>query len=455
MPVQEPIVEMTTYRLVLVLPDSRKLLVIDDFDGDRLPSIAIPQWTRPAEQLQKAIHAVWKLHVLLLEFLQGHPLCAVAEVLVPGGIAGFKPIPLRQLATSELSEQQRAQIASILDDDSQASGPFSRVGWINEAIAWLESETGRRLSSKSDIEQYNAGGAFALVRFRMEDDRDCWMKATGEPNSHEPSITRLLRTIGGNYLPEIISSRPAWNAWLMRGEAAGAEKHFAQPLRISTLMDAVESMAGLQVKAQDRRLDLLHHGAFEQGIQVFQKYSVMLFDYIEEAMRLQTSAKAPRLGGKRIQEIRTIFEEVCRRVEHLGISDSIVHGDLNRGNILTGGEHCRFIDWSEAYIGNPLIALQHLILLNPMENKEARKETDLALKQRYLDAWATSCDPEAFIKGFSFMPLLATASTLYGRGDWLSSPLRDEPRRQSYARTLARHMDRAARAPELLEALCH
>jgi len=53
------------------------------------------------------------------------------------------------------------------------------------------------------------------------------------------------------------------------------------------------------------------------------------------------------------------------------------------------------------------------------------------------------------------MPILAAASTLYGRGDWLHSPRRNDPRRQSYARSLARHMDRAAREPRLLEALCH
>ena len=52
------------------------------------------------------------------------------------------------------------------------------------------------------------------------------------------------------------------------------------------------------------------------------------------------------------------------------------------------------------------------------------------------------------------MPILAAASTLYGRGDWLTSPRRDDQCRQSYARSLARHMDRAAREPSLVEALC-
>jgi hypothetical protein len=456
MPVQETIVETTEYRLVLVMPESRKVLAISDVDGYHLPSIRIPQWTRPAEQLQEAIDAAWKLRALILDFFHGSPLCAVAEVLVPGQPIGLKAVSLQQLRTSELSEQRRAQIASILDGDSHASSPFSRVGWIDEAITWLESETGRKLSSKRAIEQYNAGGEFALIRFRMEDDWDYWLKATGQPNVHELSITTLLSKLCGDYLPELISSKPTWNAWLMSGEATRVTELPTAPLPLFTLLqDAVECMAKLQMKTQGRNLDLLDAGAFDQGMQAFQTHAAELFDYLEEAMSLQISTEVPRLEKKRIQELRAVFEEVCQRVEQLGICETIVHGDMNRGNILTGVGHCQFVDWSEAYLGNPLVTLQHLLLLNKVESPEVRDFINLILKQRYLDAWVASCDPEAFTEGFVYMPLLAIASTLYGRGDWLTSPQRNDPCRQSYARSLARHMDRAAREPKLVEALCH
>ena len=116
---------------------------------------------------------------------------------------------------------------------------------------------------------------------------------------------------------------------------------------------------------------------------------------------------------------------------------------------------CRFIDWSEAYLGNPLITLQHLLLLNKLENSQIRHSINLLLKQSYARVWAASCDSNALEEGFLYAPILAAASTLYGRGDWLNSTTRNDPRRQSFARTLARYMDRAAREPGLLEALCH
>jgi Phosphotransferase enzyme family len=452
MPLQETIVETTEYRLVLVLPDSRKILAINNADGYSLPSISVLQWTRPAQQLREAIHATWKLHVLILDFFHGSPLCAVAEVLVLGPPTYLAASSLDQLQASELSEHQRKQVASLLAD-SHASRPFNRVGWIDEAIAWLESETSRKLTSRRDIEQYNAGGSFALVRFHTEDGRTYWLKATGEPNAHEPSITVLLSKLCGNYLPELIASKPEWNAWLMDGNATSLEAMPTSPSELLPLLqNAVECMAKLQIKTLGHKLDLISAGAFDQGSHAFQYHSTDLFDYIEEAMSLQVSTKVPRLEKKRIQELHAIFDDACSYTADL--PETIVHGDLNCGNILIGSEHCQFIDWCEAYVANPLISLQHLLLLNKVEGAETRHQINLLLTQRYLDVWATSCDPDALARGVEYMPILAAASALYGRGDWLTSQRRRDAWLQSYARTLARHMDRAALAVAHGGSLC-
>jgi Phosphotransferase enzyme family len=456
MPVQETIVEATEYRLVLVLPESRKILAIGGVDGYRLPSISIPQRTRPAEQLREAIHTAWKLSVLILDFFHGSPFCAVAEVLVPSQSTDLKAVSFEQLQTPELSERQLTQIASILAGDSQVGSPFARVGWIEEATKWLEAETGRKLSSKRDIEQYNAGGGFALVRFHMEDNRDYWLKATGDPNAHELSITTFLSKLCGRYLPELISSKPEWNAWLMSGEATCVTEIPTAPSQLFTLLeDAVECMAKLQIKTQGHNLDLISAGAFDQSIEVFRKHSEALFDYLGEAMDLQTSTKVPRLTRTRLQEMRTIFDGVCSYMEDLDLPETIVHGDINRGNILIGCGHCQFIDWAEAYVGNPLICLQHLLLLNKVEDPGLQTFSNRALRDKYRTIWLESCDADALDQGFAYMPLIAVVSTLYGRGDWLTSERRNDPQRQSYTRSLTRHMDRIAREPELLGAPCH
>jgi Phosphotransferase enzyme family len=454
MPSQANVVDDLKYRLILVLPESQKVLIVGTDTGDCLPSVHIPQGTRVARELQKAIRETWNLDVIVLDLSRpgsGELPCAVAEVRSLIRPATLRTVDVTSLMNFGLDEQLLAQLVSVLNGGPFSSSPFSRIGWIDQAIARLEAETGKRLSPNSKIDQYNAGGGFSLVHFRMEDESDYWLKATSEPNSHELAVTCLLSELAGEYLPRVISTNLAWNAWLMSGESAQGGEVAADPFPL--LDNAVESMASLQVTTVGHRSNLLSVGAFDQSVAVFQQHSASLFNFLEKAMGLQTSAKAPRVQTARLREIRVIFEDTCRRMEDLDLPQTIIHGDLNWGNILPSQNHCLFLDWSEAYVGCPFVTLPHLLLLNQAEDPEKRPLLDAVLKDRYKRIWLRLCDETAIDEGFVYMPVLAIASALYGRCDWLSTSARDNPRRQVYARNLTRHLDRAARSPELLEAL--
>jgi len=448
--------ETFEFRVVLVDPTSYGLLALDTADGYRLPRVQIPRWLRPAQQLRKEIQATWGVRVMILDIVMAHrssASCVIAESLMPVTSSDFKAIVASQLLPSELSEREYADLALLLN--GKTKDPFSHIGWIDHAIRWVESVTDRKVTSRNEIEQYNAGGAFALVHFPMTGGWDYWLKATGEPNRHEPAVTKLLSELGGGYVPDVIAWRPEWNAVLISGEARGVQEIPQEPRRAFELLeDAVESMAELQMMTEDHGLELLEAGAFDQGMDVLLKRAPELFDYLEEVAGLRASVKAPHLERRRIQEIRSIFEEICERSQILGIPETIVHGDMNPGNIITGRGHCQFIDWSEAYVGNCLVTLQHLLLLNRVEGADMRDFMNSVLKLKYRDVWLASYDSALFEEGFAYMPLLGAVSALYGRGDWLTSAERNDPRRQVYARTLALHMDRALCMPELEEALC-
>ena len=158
--------------------------------------------------------------------------------------------------------------------------------------------------------------------------------------------------------------------------------------------------------------------------------SIEVFDYLEEAMAQQTSTKVPRLERRRLSEIGNILEDACFRMEALHIPDTVMHGDMNRGNILFDGAHCRFTDWSETYIGNPFAMFQHLSLLNT--GHEQRERNDLRLKEAYKRSWIGVLDTAEMDEAFALSPLLAVASCLYGRGNWLQSSHRNDPNRQRY-----------------------
>lgn len=456
MATSENTVEMIEYRLVIVQADSSKVLAFDTIGGYRLPSVRIPQWTRPARSLCKAIRSVWGLRVFVLDLFTECAECpawAVAELLIPNGNSELKPVTLDAVEPSELGEEQWAHMAALLSEASGSS--LSRVGWINEAVTWLEKETGKNLTSKENIEQYNAGGGFALLRFHTEGDETYWLKAAGDPNAHELAVTRLLSDLAGDYLPEMIASKPEWNAWLMSGAATQVNELPGDPLQLFRFLeDAVESMARIQLNTCGHSTGLLKAGAFNQSMDSLVARSAELFNSLDEAMHLQTSTKVCRIDSKRLRELRATLVEVCQRIEGLAVPMTIVHGDMNYSNILTGCRHCQFIDWSEAYVSTPFITLQHLLLLNKMESPEIKAFTDRLLRDRYKKVWLAACESATIDRGFVYMPLLAVASAIYGRGDWFQSRSRVDARRNSYLRSLARHLDRAAQAPDLQEALC-
>lgn len=451
------ICETLEFRVVLLDPTSNALLILDTSDGYRLPRVRIPRWLRPAQQLQKEIQATWGVQVVILNIIAANrssDLCVIAEPLMPIANAGFKTVAANQVPSSELSEKEYADLRLLLKGETK--NPLSHIGWIDRAVRWVESATDRKVTSRNEIEQYNAGGGFALLRFPMTGGLDYWLKATGEPNRHEPVVTKLLSELGGGYVSNVIAWRPEWNAILVLGAGRELREIPQEPRQaLELLEDAVESMAELQRKTKDSGFDLLEAGAFDQGMDVLLKRAPELFDYLEETMSFETSMKAPYLERRRIREIRSIFEAICERMQLLGIPETIVHGDMNPGNLITGCGHCQFIDWSEAYVGNCLVTLQHLLLLNQTEDAKIRDFMNSVLKRKYLDVWLASHDAAPFEEGFAYMPLLGAVSALYGRGNWLMSPERNGPGRQLYARTLALHMDRALCAPEFEEALCH
>lgn len=443
------------YRAVIVQRDSQSVLADGPDVAYRLPRMVIPQWTRATPQLRNAIQNTWNVRALILDVLteeMNSAPCVLAELFPGEVISHLTMIPLDRLPGSELSIAERAAIGSLLD--GRTNSPFSRVGWIEEAASWVETATGRSISSDDGIEQWNAGNGFALVRFRTTDNWDYWLKATGEPNAHELSVTALLSELCGDYLPAFIDFKPEWNAWIMSGEATGIPCLPSDSFALFRFLeDAVESMAELQLRTEGRELDLLEAGAFDQGIEALSAQSTSLFEYLEEAMTMQTSTKVPRIAPDRLRELKTVFDDVCNCVDVLDLPECAVHGDMGLSNILTGCGHCQFIDWCETYVGNPLITLQHLLLLNQLQTSDLKLLIDRVLRERYRNVMLKLCDPAAIETGFIYMPFLAAYSTLYGRGNWLSTRLRDDPRRQAYARNLARHMDRAAKDLVLAGAL--
>lgn len=444
--------EVLEYRVIVLADSPLETLVATTPEGDCLLRVAVPVYERRAKALRAAMREQWHANILVLDLFaaeRGRSAYATAELLDSALPTSLRKTALADVSADELSEEERARIESSLA--GKTGSPFTQVGWLKEATLWLEDTTDIHPRSEWRIEPYNAGGQFTLLRFRQFEGCEFWLKATAGPNAHERVVTQLLAELDGEHLPEIVATREEWNAWIMRSDPRSTTESPLRDLRL--LGEITESMAALQRRTIGFEELLLAAGAFDQRLPRLQQDAGELFASLCEAMDRQTSTKAPRIGNDRIMVIRDLFERTCRFVERLNIPDAVIHGDMNRTNVVVGDDSVTFIDWSETYVGLPLITCEHLLLLNDVQDPELRKLDDLQLRARYRNGLGEICDPAAIQKASECMPLLAAASAIYGRGDWFNSPTREEPNRQRYARTLLRYMDRAADDPQLLSTL--
>lgn len=434
---------MTEYRVVLVRPQSDGILALASAICFCLPRVKIPSMGRPAQQLQRAMKAAWGISAFILDTWwapHGGSPCAVAVILSTAINPTLQEVALDQLANSELSSDELHGVQSLMKNRSRF--PVAHIGWTGEAMDWVMSVTGARFARNDDVEQLNGGGGFVLMRLRSDEGKSYWLKTTGMPNMHELSVTSCLSGLCPEFLPKLVATRSDWNAWLT--EDAGKES--SNPIADADLFQAIRSFASLQLQTANAIDVLLTSGAFDQRIPVVRRHLDGVVSFLIDAMAKQTSAKVAPLGRRRVLELGDILGDALSQMDALGIPDAVLHNDLNMGNILFAGTNCVFTDWSEAAIGNPFLSLDRFRLLRP----EAAPE----LYRAYRECWVGLISDETVRRAVNLAPLLSIFTYLYGRGDWLEDTNKVTLPFESYARSLARHMDRAAQNPEFREALC-
>jgi hypothetical protein len=444
------------YRLAFVLPESRRLLAIEADGAYEFPTVDIPLWRRPAEQLTQVIEERWRIATVVLDVIADESMptpCAIIEVRSPAWSftkACFQVVGVNEPGHSSLAASERATIQSILTGEDAGRGPFSRIGWVEEAQAWIRNSIpDREVAFTGQLRQLNAGGEFCLIRFSTVCNPAVWLKAVGAPNTQEFGITAFLADTCPQYLPPIVAMREDWHAWAM--------EEVASPLnsssRLRDLEQAARKLAHLQIELSNKSAELLGAHCSDHRIQTLDSHVDSLIAYLDEAMHLQTSTKVAKLSSDRLETIRTLLHRACATLEELGIPDSLIHSDISPGSILSDGRDCVFTDWSEAYVGNPFITLEQFCEHAARSGGQSESWIP-ALKKTYRACWAELLPEHRIDKALSLTPLISILSYLHGRGDWLSSPQRHEASVQSYARSLARHMDRIADNVELMEPLC-
>ena len=447
--------ECETYRVVVLGQNGTEVLVVPDGDRFALPSVNIPRWQRVAENLTAAVKADWGEEVVCLI----EPNAAASadangihyQAAEHWRVSGNPKMPTQWAPLSALSHdslidssdylaiQQSTALCSAEGKGSSA-GPFARLGWFKELREWVETviePLGFHLDG--NVRQLNASPSFSLVRFETEGPA-LWFKAVGDPNQKEFPITSTLAQLFPKYLPRVLATRADWNGWLTR-EVAG--KLLCDVQEAALWERAVAALAELQIGSIDHGARVLAAGASDLGATALSKLIQPFIEIIAQLMERQSKVPPAALGRRELLLLGERIQSRLDAMEALGIPETLGHLDLNPGNIVISPNRCAFLDWAEAYVGNPFFSLEYLL-----EHRRRTVGTDSAVEARLIESycapWEQIVSRAAIAEALELAPLLAVFAYAAGSNTWQGKRRLDEPTTAGYLRSLTRRMNREA-----------
>jgi phosphotransferase family enzyme len=457
--------ERETYRVIVLGRGGADVLLVPNREYHMLPWVEIPRWQRVAENLTIALKSGWgEEAVCLFE--------PTTELPADGRVAGYQAtehlrscgnskMPTRWVPVSNVRQDllidardgaALRQVVAMCNGEIEASSaaPFARLGWLCELRNWIESviePMGLNLNGK--FRQLNASASFSLVRFETSGPA-LWFKAVGEPNQREFAITCALAQIFPGYLPSILSSRPDWNGWLSQEIPGNLLSH----LQGLVLWErAAADLARLQIQSIDRGCHILGAGARDLGSAALSELIQPFMGVVEQLMERQTRVPPPVLDRQDLVVLADSLHSALGATEATGIPETLGHLDLNPGNIIVSENRTVFMDWAEAYVGNPLFSLQYL-LQHARRALGGDPAVETSLTKAYCAQWGSTISPTAISNALAFTPLLAVFAYAAGSDAWKRSQQLQAPATAGYLRSLARRMHREAQQLVYRRSLC-
>jgi hypothetical protein len=297
--------------------------------------------------------------------------------------------------------------------------------------------------------QLNASPSFSLIRFET-DGPALWFKAVGEPNQREFPITCELSRLFPRYLPIVLGTRPEWNGWLTH-EAVG--KLLSDAQENALWEKSASSLAELQIDSIDHGTQILAAGTRDLGVNTLSKMVGPFIETMTQLMERQTKISPASLSHKELLFLGDRLQTALEALEALEIPETLGHLDLNPGNIVASPDRCVFLDWAEAYIGNPFFTFQYLL-----EHLRRTVAGDSALEMRlacsYREPWERMVGSSAIDDGLSLTPLLAVFAYAAGTELWRDEERMQDPATAGYLRSLVRRMHREANSLSERSSVC-
>jgi hypothetical protein len=442
------------FRILLYRNDATELLVEVTSEGLRLPVLSIPIHTRAAREITAKIRSRWYMETYgLFPFTSHDPSQALLryQVLEACQPDENPPAGLRWLAITLLSAdgfQDPADYSAIeqslvaLDRYRRGTLPgiFGKPGWLRVIEEWVEAQMAARgLRLTGQFRQLNAFATFSLIRFET-DGPAVWFKSVGEPNLHEYPITLALAKLFPSYMPRILGAQAQWNAWLAE-EVEGVELSLSSERTL--WKRAARFLAELQINSIGRTWALVDGGVRDLRFPALLPLVDPFLDTMRRFMEHQTKTPPAALAESELQFVASAIKDALSLCQEINIHSTLGHLDLNPGNIFVSKASCVFLDWADAYVGQPFFTFEYLLEhFRRRFPRESWYEQELA--ESYRQPWESFYSPTELADLLALTPLLALFTFAAGHDAWRDPSLLPISRAAGYFRSLTRRMRREA-----------
>jgi hypothetical protein len=427
-------------KLIVLRCSGADLLVRDQGSKAQLPCILIPGGRRFAASVRDALWEQMAMDAYCLFALQTDIPYAVMEMtdLCATVPSEYRWVSVQQFERIGLSLLECEAIGSALytiADGNTAS--LAKPGWIQSLLNWVHQEVaplGMKLTG--GIQQFNASSTSALLRFET-DGSAVWFKVASGAQRREMDFTVLLAKVAPRFVPELIDIHPELPGWLTV-ECCGPT--LAEDSSDRAWARVASALGALQFESTGHTRQLLNAGCRDLSVSRLVNEVSPFFAAMNELMTQQERPVPAPLDSEELVDLALGVEQAARRWSDLNIPDAVGCLDLNPGNILVPRSRCVFLDWAEAYVGPPFLALDYLLGHYRQVKHDYRLET--LIRRRYLRAWKRAFPAEHLANAFDVSRLLAPFAYAIATDVWRDP---EQLRRQEIAkllRSLTRRMYR-------------
>ena len=267
--------------------------------------------------------------------------------------------------------------------------PWDEPGWLEEVMAWIESElarVGRPATGPVEILHRRPWSAFAQI---PTDGGRVYFKAAAPAVRFEAGLTADL----GRWHPELtvpLLAVDVERGWMLSADAGPTlrtQLHDVEDLRL--FHPILRRYASMQQDLAKRVPELLALGMPDRRPERLPElYDELLQD--PSALRLGLEGGMTAEQQRRVAALRSRFAEECVALAAAGPPPTLVHEEIHSGNILVTPGGDLLTDWGDSCLAHPFVSI--LVLIRSaawwLEVPETHPEVQ-RLREVYLEAWTS------------------------------------------------------------------